>query len=53
MIPFLKSKCEEIGRSKKKHDELNWIMGELREAAVGNMPLKELSGVVENKLIND
>ncbi len=53
MIPFLKSKFEEIGRSKKKHNELNWIMGELRKAAIGNMALTELSGKVGNKLIND
>ena len=41
-IPFLKKKYAEIGRSKKKKDETNWIMGELKNLAIGNIPFDEL-----------
>jgi glutamyl-tRNA(Gln) amidotransferase subunit E len=47
-IPFLKKKYAEIGRSKDKKDEVNWIMGELKNLAVGNIPFKELHETVWN-----
>ncbi|NOX47002.1 MAG: Glu-tRNA(Gln) amidotransferase subunit GatE [Chlorobi bacterium] len=47
-IPFLKKKYAEIGRSKDKKDEVNWIMGELKNLAVGNIAFKELHEAVYN-----
>ena len=48
-IPFLKKKFAEIRRSDKIQNEGNWLMGELRNEATGNLSLKELS----EKIIND
>ncbi len=47
-ISFLKNKFNEIKKSDKKKDEIDWIMGELKEIAVGNICLKELSENVAN-----
>ncbi len=47
-IPFLKKKYAEIGRSKDKKDEVNWIMGELKNLALGNIPFDELREIVNN-----
>jgi glutamyl-tRNA(Gln) amidotransferase subunit E len=47
-ISFLKEKFSRIRRSEKKEDEVNWIMGQLRKIAVGNIPLTELKTLVEN-----
>jgi len=41
-VPFLHDKFDETGRSDKKEDRADWIMGELRALARGNMPMKEL-----------
>ncbi len=41
-IPFLKSKLAEIRLSKGADVEHNWVMGELRRQAEGNMSMKEL-----------
>ncbi len=46
-IPFLKEKFASIRRSEKKSDEIDWIMGQLRTMAVGNIPLRELQQEVE------
>ncbi|MBC8486351.1 MAG: Glu-tRNA(Gln) amidotransferase subunit GatE [Bacteroidetes bacterium] len=48
-IPFLKKKFAEIRRSDKIQNEGNWLMGELRNEATGNLSLKELS----KKIINN
>ena len=48
-IPFLKKKYAEIGRSKKKKDETNWIMGELKHLAIGNIPFDELREIVNTQ----
>ncbi len=42
-IPFLQNKFKEIGVNPEKENEKNWIMGELRGTATGNMSLAELS----------
>ncbi len=42
-ISFLKEKFDNIRRSDKKEDAIDWIMGELREMALGNIGLKELN----------
>lgn len=48
-IAFLKNKYREIGRSANREDEKNWIMGELRSMALGNIPLRELSEIIINE----
>ncbi|MCX6233213.1 MAG: Glu-tRNA(Gln) amidotransferase subunit GatE [Bacteroidetes bacterium] len=47
-IPFLKKKFSEIRRSDNKINENNWIMGELRRIALGNIPMRELYEIVNN-----
>jgi len=41
-ISFLKEKYKEIGKNKDKLAETNWVMGELRKQALGNIDLIEL-----------
>ena len=41
-IPFLKEKFRQIKRSNRKESEINWVMGELRRSAEGNINLSEL-----------
>jgi len=41
-VPFLEKKYHEIGRSQDEEDRKNWIMGQLRSMALGNMSLSEL-----------
>jgi glutamyl-tRNA(Gln) amidotransferase subunit E len=45
-IPFLRSKLGEIRLSKGADVEHNWIMGQLRRQAEGNMSMKELHEAV-------
>jgi glutamyl-tRNA(Gln) amidotransferase subunit E len=45
-IPFLKEKFRDIRQSGNDEKERNWIMGELREIAIGNMDLKDLSEMI-------
>ncbi len=42
-ILFLKEKFNEIGNVKTEQNEVNWIMGELRNVAIGNVDLSDLS----------
>jgi glutamyl-tRNA(Gln) amidotransferase subunit E len=42
-ILFLKEKFAEIGLKKTGKNEVNWIMGELRGVAVGNVDLADLA----------
>jgi glutamyl-tRNA(Gln) amidotransferase subunit E len=47
-VPFLKEKFASIKMS--KHDvESDWIMGNLRKMALGNISFKELKKLIENK----
>jgi len=48
-IPFLRNKFVENRRSEKKEDETDWIMGELRKIARGNMSTKALYKQVNGK----
>jgi len=41
-IPFLMEKYSQIGRQQIPEKEENWIMGQLRPMAIGNMPLAHL-----------
>jgi glutamyl-tRNA(Gln) amidotransferase subunit E len=42
-VPFLKSKFAEIQHSYKEGNEKDWIMGQLRKMAIGNVSLNELA----------
>ena len=46
-ISFLKMKFGKIRMSQEKVAETNWIMGELRPMAIGNMSMKELREEIE------
>lgn len=48
LIPFLRKKFRETARVASDENEVNWIMGELRKKAVGNMELKELAKHLKN-----
>ncbi len=48
-IPFLREKFRETRRSERKADETDWIMGELRRIARGNMSMKALYLQVNGK----
>jgi glutamyl-tRNA(Gln) amidotransferase subunit E len=47
-IKFLKKKYASIGRIKDGDARTNWMMGQLRKNAVGNISLKELRALLEN-----
>jgi len=49
-IPFLHQKFQQIGRLKNAINEQNWIMGQLRGMAIGNMPLSELKNEINQQL---
>ncbi|KAF0201471.1 MAG: glutamyl-tRNA(Gln) amidotransferase subunit [Bacteroidetes bacterium] len=42
-VPFLKSKFAEIQHTDKAGNERDWIMGQLRKMAIGNVSLTELA----------
>lgn len=46
-IPFLKEKFNKVKISDKEGNQTNWIMGELRQAAIGNANLSELKKLIE------
>ncbi len=48
-IPDLNKKFNQIHVSKNAHARVDWIMGELRPKALGNMDLKTLREIVENE----
>lgn len=45
-IPFLKNKFHQNGNNHNKSSEINWIMGQLRNIAIGNIDLKDLSNEI-------
>ena len=47
-ISFLKEKYKDIGNNKDKIAETNWVMGELRKQALGNIDLIELQKEILN-----
>lgn len=49
-IPFFIEKFSKISRKKDNHSNINWIMGELRKTAIGNIELCELSGIIRDSL---
>ncbi len=47
-IGFLKEKYKEIGKNKDKEAEADWVMGEIRKQAIGNIDLLELRKEILN-----
>jgi len=47
-IPFFKEKYSKICIKDDKVCQTNWIMGQLRKTATGNLPLAELRSEIEN-----
>ncbi|MDH4157699.1 MAG: Glu-tRNA(Gln) amidotransferase subunit GatE [candidate division Zixibacteria bacterium] len=47
LIPVLKEKFRQINRSRNPHAYLSWVMGNLRDHAIGNIPLRDLKERVE------
>jgi glutamyl-tRNA(Gln) amidotransferase subunit E len=47
LLPPLRKKFDEIGKSSDPEARLRWVMGNLRKAALGNIPLRELRSLVE------
>lgn len=45
-VPFLKNKFSQVKISDKPGNENKWVMGQLRQVAVGNICLKELSSKI-------
>lgn len=48
-IPFLKKKFAEISAKSVAKQEVDWIMGQLRKMAIGNVSLKVLAGQIKVK----
>ena len=48
-VPFLRNKFAEIRLSKGDDVEHNWIMGQLRRQAEGNMKMQDLHAAIETK----
>ncbi len=46
-IPFLIKKFDSIKKSKEKDARDKWLMGQVKNSAIGNVPLKELKKIVE------
>lgn len=49
-IPFLREKFRTIRRSSELRDEVDWIMGQLRKVALGNLPLAELKRTIQARI---
>lgn len=49
-LTFLKEKFEETANRPGKQNQIDWMMGELQNVAIGNMDLSELSKLVEQAL---
>ena len=45
-VGFLKQKFDKIRKSDSLQDEINWIMGQVRPSAIGNINLTELMNEV-------
>lgn len=52
-LPALRKKFAEIRKSKRARAEIDWIMGNLCKIALGNMPLDELSAIIEKEISHD
>ncbi|MEI6696380.1 MAG: Glu-tRNA(Gln) amidotransferase subunit GatE [Bacteroidota bacterium] len=48
-IPFLREKFSKIRFNELKDNEINWIMGQLQQMAIGNISMQALKKLVEKK----
>lgn len=46
-IPFLDQKFRSIGKKNGSHARTNWLMGQLRAKALGNISMQELRTIIE------
>ena len=49
-IDFLSTKFDQEVRVNTKENKVNWIMGQIRPMAVGNICLSELKAEIDNKI---
>ncbi len=49
-IPFLSQKFDQVGRKQEPKHKVNWIMGQLRNQATGNMDLTQLARQVAQEV---
>ena len=49
VIPSLRKKFQKIKMSKNSNADINWIIGQLRNDALGNLSLKDLKTEIESK----
>jgi len=47
-VVFLKDRFKEVGKKKGEKEKANWVMGQLRKQAIGNICLKELNSYIMN-----
>ena len=47
-IPILNDLFTNICKTKREHARMDWIMGQIRKASIGNIPMKKLNSQVEN-----
>ncbi len=52
-VPALRKKFAEIRTSSESRAEIDWIMGNLRKIAIGNIPLSELSTSIGEEINRD
>ncbi|GAB4318899.1 MAG: Glu-tRNA(Gln) amidotransferase subunit GatE [Bacteroidales bacterium] len=50
LIPFLSRKFDDTARLNTPANKQNWIMGEIRKRALGNIRLAELAGLINQNL---
>ena len=46
-VVFLKERFKEVGKNKGETEKANWVMGQLRKQAIGNISLKELNSYIK------
>jgi len=51
-VPQLHQKFDRIRRANHAHGRINWMMGQLNQSAVGNMPMHELRKEIEKTQVN-
>jgi glutamyl-tRNA(Gln) amidotransferase subunit E len=52
-VPTLTKKFAEISNSRNPAAEIDWIMGNLRKTAIGNVPLSELREIIEKRVVHE
>ncbi len=47
-VKFLKERFKEVSKNKGENEKTNWVIGQLRKQAIGNIDLKELINYIHN-----